>query len=114
MLFDKILDTLRDNGKAAMAYEMTVELTNEAMERDPERAAGYRLLCAYAERYLQFTQRMPVTVRESEAAFAGFTEALEALRAGYVSQDADAINKALNQVAIWSRQYLEQPLPSVV
>ncbi|MCV6593397.1 MAG: hypothetical protein OIF48_10625 [Silicimonas sp.] len=107
MHFDDILATLRDNGKSGMAYQKTIARADAAMAEDPDRAVGYRLLCALAERFLDGTGRLPVTTQQTEQAFEDFAAAAEGLRAAYEAGESQTILEALNATATQSRAQVE-------
>lgn len=107
MQFDAILGTLRDHGKSGLAYSKTVEHAERAMKEDPERAAAYHLLCAMAERYLESTGRLPVTTVQTEAAYRAFEEQAKTLEAACSGGDAATILRALNAVALVSREPMD-------
>lgn len=107
MQFDDILATLRDNGKSGLAYEKTIRHADRAMEEDPQRAVGYRLLCAIAERFIESTGRLPVSTVQTENAFRNFAETATTLHAAYAGGDADKLLRTLNDVAVSSRQSLD-------
>jgi hypothetical protein len=111
MLFDDILATLRDNGKSGLAYQKTIDHADRALEEDPDRAVGYRLLCAIAERFIESTGRLPVTTVQTEKAFSDFADAVSALKDAYTQGDAEALLGTLNTIAISSRQNLDLITP---
>lgn len=104
MMFDEILETLKVNGKSGAAYEKASAVANAAMQAEPERAAGYQLLVALANRFLDSTGRLPVSSTQIENAFANFEAQAVSLAAAYDSQDTAQIAATLNQVALITLQ----------
>lgn len=100
MMFDQILETLKNNGKAGMAYSKVIALSERAIKNDPERAIAYLLLKVLAEQFIEATGRLPIKATQIEAAFENFSANLKMLRDAYAEQDATVIAIALNKVAL--------------
>jgi hypothetical protein len=106
MLFDEILATLKDNGRSSHAYEKVITHADKAMADDPDRAAGYRLLSALADRFLESTGRLPVAAAQTEKAYTDFQQLLTELKDAFVSNDPAQIVTVLNAVSVASREPL--------
>lgn len=104
MLFDEILVTLKDNGRSSHAYEKVIIHADKAMTDDPDRAVGYRLLSALADRFLDSTGRLAIAAGQMEKAYADFEQSLTELRDAFSSSDPEQILFVLNAVSIASRK----------
>lgn len=107
MMFDQILETLRDNGKSGAAYTKTIALAEQAMKDDAERAVAYGLLCDLGERFLESTGRLPVTSVQIDKAFEEFSKATNDLKAAYNEGDAGETLRTLNAIATLARTPLD-------
>ena len=102
MMFDQIRDMLDRKGKSGITYAKVVTLAETAIKEDGDRAAGYLVLKVIAERFIESTGRLPLTVTQVENAFDNFVSHLSALEHAYLTQDPSLVSKALNNVSVAS------------
>ena len=102
-MFNEITKTIDDNGRGGQAYEKAIAVADQAMIDDPDRAVGYRMLIVAAERFIDSTGRLPVTIVQTDASFAFFEKHANALRTAYAANDPTLVLEALNQVATATR-----------
>ena len=112
MMFDQIRDTLANNGKSGVAYAKVVTLIETAMKEDRDHAAGYMVLKVLAERFIESTGRLPITVKQAENSFDSFVAHLSDLKDAYAAKDDTAILKTLNSVSVASLEPFDASSPS--
>jgi hypothetical protein len=98
-MFDFMVKILAENGKGIHAYRLCAEAGYRAAKSDPAHAAALFLLAATADEFVEVNERMPVTTKEIEEAFARFSAHADRLGAAFSGgSDADRL-AALNAVA---------------
>lgn len=112
MMFDNIIEMVRDNGKSGMAYGKAINLATQAMIQDSDRAAGYLLLKVLAERFVETTGRLPITSAQTAKAYDDFFANVITLRDAYASGDSDGISTALNKVSLASLERFDLSSPA--
>ncbi len=98
-MFSFLTEILIKNGKGIHAYRACAERGYEAAGEKPDAAAAFFLLARSAEMFVDMNERMPITSKDIDAAFAQFQSNVEALDSAWTNGSERETTKALNFVA---------------
>lgn len=98
-MFEKIIQVLVDNGKGIHGYRKCAEAAYGSIADAPELASAYYLLASEAESFIDFNERMPMNITDTENAFEQFMANAKQLGEAFSSGTAEQKLAAINAVA---------------
>ena len=98
-MFSVLTETLLDKGKGIHAYRACAELGYQSAAKNPDAAASFFLLARSAELFVEMNERMPITAKEIDSAFARFEQNVRRLELAWKTESDEAKLEALNKTA---------------